>query len=206
MLPILSLVSLASYRLWSQGVISTSESGLLEVGQNIFLLLACLLYSYHSYDDNADSLYRLLYRGLALFCLTLLLRELDIDRLGGVENGRWEMIELSVRGAALLGVIIYCGAWIRSPDIQPSRIKILLSRPTMSFIYWGAFCYLCTWPFDKSLLAIPQSTAGWIEETLELNATILFFSAACIKFFATDASLLPDLVHDSGSRTAVDKT
>ena len=175
----LLLISVESYRLWSHGLISTSETGLLEVGQSIFLFLACLLHSYHSRNDKADPPYRYLCAGLALLCLTLLLRELDIDKMGN--NNQWKTIELLVRSLAATGIIMYCGTLLRHPDITWSGLKSFTTMPMLIFSFWGICCYLCGWPFDKSLVAIPQELSAWAEETLELNATILLFCAACTK-------------------------
>lgn len=191
----LLLMSAESYRLWSHGLISTSETGLLEVGQNIFLFLACLLHSYHSHNDKADPLYRYLCAGLALLCLTLLLRELDIDKIGN--NNQWKNIELLIRSLSATGIIIYCGKLRRHPTITWSSLKSVTTMPILIFSLWGVCCYLCGWPFDKSLFAIPQGLSAWVEETLEFNATILLFCAACTKPFHTENSLLPNLVHNS---------
>ena len=194
MLAALLLISAESYRLWSHGLIRTSETGLLEVGQNIFLFLACLLHSYHSRNDNAEPLYRYLCVGLALLCLALLLRELDIDKMGN--SNQWENIELLVRSVTVTGIIIYCGTLLRHPDITWSGLKSFTTMPMLIFSFWGICCYLCGWPFDKSLFAIPQGLSAWAEETLELNATILLFCAACTKSFYAEHSLLPDFVHN----------
>ncbi|HSX83879.1 MAG TPA: hypothetical protein VLE50_00675 [Cellvibrio sp.] len=179
----LLLISGESYRLWSHGLISTTETGLLEVGQNIFLFLACLLHSYHSRNDNAEPLYRYLCVGLALLCLALLLRELDIDKMG--DNNQWRNIELLVRSVTVTGIIIFCGKLLRHPAITWSSLRSLSTMPILTFSFWGVCCYLCGWPFDKLLFAIPQGLSAWVEETLELNATILLFCAACTKPFHT---------------------
>lgn len=193
----LSLVSLESYRLWSQGFISTSEQGLLEVGQSIFLFLACLLHSYHSHTTKTDPLYRYLHAGLGLFCLTLLLRELDIDKLGNQDNYWWRYAEWLGRGVTLMGIMVYGGKLFRHPDITFTRLTSLAATPTFGFTAWGVCCYLCGWPFDKIIFDLPPALSTWAEETLELNATILFFCAACTRFSHADNSLLPDFIHDS---------
>jgi hypothetical protein len=179
----LLIISAESYRLWNHGLISTSETGLLEAGQNIFLFLACLLHSYHSRNDNAEPLYRYLCVGLALLCLALLLRELDIDKMGN--SNQWGNIELLVRSVTVTGIIIYCGKLSRRPGITWTGLKSFATTPLLTFSFLGVCCYLCGWPFDKSLFAIPQGLSAWAEETLELNATILLFCAACTKPFHT---------------------
>ncbi len=195
-LVVLSLISLESYRLWSQGFISTSEQGLLEVGQSIFLLLACLLHSYHSHTNKTDPLYRYLHAGLGLFCLALLLREFDMDKLGNQDNHWWRYVEWLVRGATLLGITAYAGKLLRHPNITLTRLTSLAATPAFGFTVWGACCYLCGWPFDESIFDLPPALSVWAEETLELNATILFFCAACTRSFHTDNSLLPNFIHD----------
>lgn len=158
MLVALLLISGESYRLWSHGLISTSETGLLEVGQNIFLFLACLLHSYHSSNDKADPLHRYLCAGLALLCLTLLLRELDIEKMGS--GNQWKNVELLIRGLAATGIIIYCGKLFNDPTITWSALKSVATMPILLFSLWGVCCYFCGWPFDKSLFAIPQGLSA----------------------------------------------
>lgn len=173
----LAALNLVTYWLWSRQMISTSEDGFLEVGQNIFLLLACLLHSYHSRQEEKGNLYRAIRAGMALFCFVLLLRELDIDQLGS--TGIWEDIEMIIRGVTLVGILIYAAHMMARVKLIRQHIHALLTSPMIILTILGCAIYSSSWPFDKMIFAIPTELSIWAEETLELTATIVLLLAAC---------------------------
>jgi hypothetical protein len=172
----LGVFNFVTYWLWSTGMISTSEDGFLEVGQNIFLLLACLLHSYHSRQEEKGNLYRDIHAGMALFCFVLLLREVDIDQLGS--TGIWEDIEMIIRGVTLVGILIYAAHMMARLKLIRLHIHALLTSPMIILTILGCAIYSSSWPFDKMIFAIPTELSIWAEETLELTATIVLLLAA----------------------------
>lgn len=194
----LAAINLVSYSLWTSGAISAAETGQLEAGQSIFLLLACLLHSYHSRANKMCFIARYGHCGLALFCFALFLREMDIDKMGHIENADlWRALELMMRSLTLVGFLVCGKLFLKHPRINILHVKRFLSTPTAFFSLCGCVTYLCGWPFDKLLFGIPDAVSVWAEETVEFDAACLFLYAALTPFSIGSSSLLPDLVHDS---------
>lgn len=182
--------SLMSYSLWSGAIIDTAENGVLELAQNIFLLLACLLHSNHSWTKPSISHERHWHSGLALLCFALLLREVDINRFG--TSTTWGTIEIIVRGVTVFVGVIYAGLVFSRWRLAAKNIRLLATSPTTILTGLGCVAYLSSWPFDKMIFALPGDISEWIEETLELNATILLFAASTFSININDASASKD--------------
>jgi hypothetical protein len=176
---ILIVISLTSYWLWSLGVNTTDENGLLEFGQDVFLILACAMSAYR-YKGATTILYRFVYSGLMIFCFAILLREIDIDKIG--VSPIWEVVETFARGLALVALLVYLFFMIKKFRGLREGIPDILTSPIFLLTLIGCLSYIGGWPFDKLIfLDSARDLAVAIEETLELNATLLFFFASCAK-------------------------
>src|SRR5690606_18098345 len=57
------------------------------------------------------------------------------------------------------------------------NFKRILLAPAVVISLLGCVFYICGWSFDKELFNIDTGQSVWIEETLELNACLLFLVA-----------------------------
>lgn len=151
---------------------AVTENGLIETGQNAFLALACLSHGYHC-RNTPDSLDKYLRFGLALFCCGILLREFDLDKIGSAAI--WKPIETLIRASVAVIFLVYLALMLKRFELLRSNIGTILYCPMILLTLLSCFIYLSGWPFDKELFPIPTSVSVLIEETLELNATVLLF-------------------------------
>lgn len=165
-----------TYLMWSFNPAVTSENAAIESWQSIFLLLACLLYGYQ-YKNATNNMTRYARCGLMLFCFAVLLREFDIHRIGA--SSIWKTIEILVRGAALILFLIYLTVVRKKMRTAWSKSREILTSPMVILTILGCVAYILGWHFDKMIFDIPKNTSVYIEEIIELNATLLFFLASC---------------------------
>lgn len=174
---------MAAYWLWTFTPRITAENDLLETAQYLFLLLACATHIFQSGKAPPKSVERHLRWNLALFCFALLLREFDIDRVGDAQI--WHSIESLIRSLTLITLVIYWGwAWgwpAKKGRIHWCNISGIFATPTIVLTIIGCIFYAAGWPFDKLKFSIAADFSGLIEETLELNACMLLFFAACMR-------------------------
>ncbi len=169
-------ISTIIYLIWSLNPGITLENAALECTQNIFLLLACVLYGYQ-YKNTTDNMMKYERGGLMLFCFAILLREFDIHRIG--VSPIWKTIEILVRGATLVLFLAYLTMVRTKIRTAWKKAREIITSPMVVLTIIGCIAYLSGWYFDKLIFNIPKNISVLIEETLELNATLLFFLAAC---------------------------
>lgn len=176
----LLLITTVTYNLWRLDNVIPTENGLLESGQLVFLILACLLSSYHAkVQFNQFPTERFLHIGLALFCFALILRECDIDQLGSSSN--WKTLEIVLRSATLFAFIGFAGIIASKRSSLFLNFRILQQIPLIILALLGCVSYLASWPFDKELFNLPEALSIFIEESFELNACVLFFFASFVR-------------------------
>ncbi|MFP4347933.1 MAG: hypothetical protein ACOC3W_00485 [Thermodesulfobacteriota bacterium] len=162
----------------------------MENAQVFFLALAVFLNIRHlSYVEN--NTIRISHAVLGMLFLSIMIREVDINRLGSAAI--WERAELVIRlGAAV--VWLYLGALVfrKWKTLWPARFPILFS-PTSFLTAIGIVFYMISWYFDKSASPNQEWNRLW-EELLQLNGTIFFFAA----------SLRPLPLHDPAPMPAND--
>lgn len=171
-----------SVSLWLNDPGVTKENSFLENGQVAFLLLAALLHGLR-WRRTQDLVARDFYACLGLLCLSIVVRDVDIDRLGPAAV--FEPLEKLLRGALVIAWLVV-GAllfrhrvllWIHKCDLafSPcSRISIL-----------GIVAYGLGWFFDKEIFPLVGPVQNLIEESLELSGTFLFAAAALWQPFQT---------------------
>ncbi|MES2823922.1 MAG: hypothetical protein V4732_09990 [Pseudomonadota bacterium] len=164
------------YLMWSFNSNITRENAALESWQNIFLVLACLLYGYQ-YKNATDNMTKYARCGLMLFCFAILLREFDIHRIG--TSSIWKVIEILIRGTALILFFVYLAVVRKKIYTAWKNAREIVTSPMVVLTLLGCVAYISGWYFDKMIFDIPKNIAVLIEETLELNATLLFFLGAC---------------------------
>ncbi|MES2674726.1 MAG: hypothetical protein V4660_10845 [Pseudomonadota bacterium] len=164
------------YLMWSFNSNITQENAALESWQNIFLMLACVLYGY-KYKNSLDNMTRYARCGLMLFCFAILLREFDIHRIG--TSSIWKTIETLIRGTTLIAFVVYLAMIRKKILIAGRQAREIIALPMVALTLLGCVAYASGWYFDKMMFDIPKNVAVFVEETLELDATLLFFLGAC---------------------------
>jgi hypothetical protein len=165
-----------TYLMWTFNSAITRENAALESWQNIFLVLACLLYGYQ-YKNATDNMSKYARAGLMLFCFAILLREFDIHRIG--TSSIWKTIEILLRATTLILFLAYLAAVRKKIHTAWKKAREILTSPMVVLTILGCVAYISGWYFDKMVFNIPKNVAVFIEETLELDATLLFFLGAC---------------------------
>lgn len=172
---LLAISTAISFELWQYNALVTAENALLELAQGGFLLLAALLQGLQGLRTPSNSLQRDIRFGLALFALALFLREVDIDRLGA--SAFWDLLEKGLRAIALVFILGFAIHMSRRIKIVLRDLNRVLLAPTVIISLVACVLYVSGWPFDKELFNIDKGLSLWFEETLELNACLLFFFA-----------------------------
>jgi hypothetical protein len=171
---LLAIVGL-SYFFWLGDAGVTEENRLLENAQVAFLLFAALLHG--SRWRRADGVVaRDFYACLGLLCLSMVVREVDIDRLG--EKAIFAPLEKGVRGLLVLGWLMVGGLLFRH------RLTLWMSKRTLFFSSCslvsliGISAYGFSWFFDKEIFPLVGPVQKLMEESIQLSGTFLFAAAA----------------------------
>ncbi|MFU8830410.1 MAG: hypothetical protein ACNA8P_13385 [Phycisphaerales bacterium] len=169
------IASLTCYLLRKQDFSSAQEYQQVEWAQAGFLAAAALVNAWRTVGSRSLA-NRYLRAGLSLFCASMLLREVDIDKFG--EPPFWDTIELGLRLTLVAG-------WIWFGILALKHRDALFRVVPVSLLSWccllnalGCLLYAASYPFDKFELTIGPLSAVFLEQTLELNATIMFLFAA----------------------------
>ncbi len=168
------LCDLGGGLLWAEGLSITEENGLLENSQVFFLALAvCLSIRHVSYVEN--NTVRISHAVLGMLFLSIMIREVDINRLGSAAI--WEKAELVIRlGAAVVWLCLGALVFRKWKTLWRTRFSILFS-PTSFLTALGILFYMISWYFDKSTSPNQEWNRLW-EELLQLNGTVFFFAAS----------------------------
>lgn len=154
------------------GWVTALENGGMEDAQVLAVSLSLVLFLFAAVSSQRSE--RLFYSSLVLLCLSMILRELDMEDYGlhpiitGLTSG-------SGRNS-LVGFLWVCCLLFFLKDPQASRR--VLSQWIRSFegrlmMVAGLF-FLSAWPLDKELLQMSSHTSRVLEELLELNGYFLF--------------------------------
>ena len=153
------------------------ENHLLEWGQALFLLLACVVHGRRAWQAPRSSVSFALHLGLALLMYAFLLRELDIDNFG--EHVLWTWIERGFRGVELVLWVAYLAFMLPRVKALFSQRAAIFTMPVMVLTLVGSVFMIAGWPFDKAVFhAIPHAINELAEEVLELNGYMILFCAA----------------------------
>jgi amino acid transporter len=110
-----------------------------------------------------------------MLCLSIMVREIDIDKLG--PQAGWELAENLIRVAGglvwlwLLVLIYQKRQWH-----WPRRTEILITSTSL-LTGAGVVLYIASWFFDKSVVPLSSAQSQLWEETLQLSGTIFLFTA-----------------------------
>jgi len=164
------------YHLWRIDATITGENRLVENCQVSLLSIASLIHFIRSGDVLGSPLAKICHRVLGLLCVSLIVREVDINRLG--DSFIWPSIERAIH-------VVVVAAWLPLVASVYRNLRPLWNdkaRIVMSPCAWltgaGVIFYMLSFFFDKSIVPIPSSPSQLCEQLLQLTATICFFSAA----------------------------
>jgi hypothetical protein len=153
------------------------ENHLLEWGQALFLLLACVTHGRRAWQAPRQSLSFVIHTGLALLMYAFLLRELEIDQFG--DHALWVWIERFFRAIDLaLWVVFFIFLAPRFRAVL-SHTRSIVAMPVFALTVIGGLFLIAGWPFDKAVFhALSHLTNELVEETLELNGCLILFLGA----------------------------
>jgi len=170
------VASTITYFLWRLDSKITGENRLIENCQVSLLGLASLIHFIKSRGILDSPLAKICERVLGLLCLSLIVREVDINKLG--DSSIWPGIERAIR-------VIVVAAWLPLAASVYRNLPLLWNdkaRILMSSCAWltgaGVIFYMLSFFFDKSLVPISASPSLLCEQLLQLTATIFYFSGA----------------------------
>lgn len=162
--------------LWIDDKTIAEENGLLENGQVTLLVLAGLLHFIQRSRIDSSSVVRICHVVLGMLCLSIVVREVDIDKIGPAVA--WKTAELIIR---LCVVLVWCvvGAHVfrRLAELWQHRWGVLFSI-TSWLTGIGVVLYMVSWFFDKCVGSMGPATSRLCEELLELSGAIFFFTAS----------------------------
>ncbi|TVQ51173.1 MAG: hypothetical protein EA377_13155 [Phycisphaerales bacterium] len=169
------LSSVAAYVLWRLNPNVALEHHEIESTQAGLLMLASMLHLYYGWSESNQSA-RHVRDGLALLCLSFFMREIDIHELG--DEAVIYPLEYGLRGVVVvLWIIFALRVWFGLGGLVECRWRVALSSAIL-FSITGCLLYAASWPFDKEVIRLDEGWSLIIEETLQLNATILFVIGA----------------------------
>lgn len=170
-----TLVTVAWWR-YDKSVVE--EHHVIESAQALLLLAGCAIHGLRAraVPGTFESLFRM---GLALLCLSLATREVDIDRLGAPPL--WPIIEYVVR-SVVVGLWVALGVLLAHRQEQHAQLwrnslRAALS-PTGLYTASGALLYGVSFFFDKQMLPLSPLVMVLCEETIQLNGALLFCAGA----------------------------
>jgi hypothetical protein len=184
MLGLLAISSTLSFELWQLNPDVINENALLELAQGAALLAAALIQSVRALSADNVGLKRDIHTGLALFAFALVLREVDVDKLGS--SAAWSVLETLMRVLAFVLIIGFVMKMSRKMHTVTRNLRKILLSPTVTMTILGCMLYAGAWPFDKELFEINNLLSLWFEETIELNACLLLLGASLMSNIKTD--------------------
>ena len=113
---------------------------------------------------------------LALLCVALMVREVDIDRIG--TSLWWALAEDVIRVVVGLAVLGWYGYLLTKFKLFWQMKGRLICTSVVLLSAIGCVWYVDAWPFDKMLVLDDIQLSALIEITLELFATITLCLAA----------------------------
>ncbi len=174
---IAAICALAANRLWHQDISVTHENRLMENTQVFFLMLATAMHFVQTVRQPTSFItVRQCHMVLGMLCLSIMVREVDIDRLGPQQG--WETTETLIR---LAGGAVWI--WLLT-QIFGNRLALwrykadILWTATSVQTGLGVMFYIASWFFDKSIVDLPGERSQLWEETLQISATVFLFTAA----------------------------
>lgn len=186
---VMLLVSAVSFELWQYSPAVAFENGLLEMGQDFFLMIAVvtafLRYRSVRFSESLDGY---IFLGLSLFSLMFFLREVDIDQIGS--SALWPIAEKTLRAIAAVLLLGFVFSVLRKSKLFLRNFASIIAAPVVMLTIVAGLLYFCSWPFDKRMFAIERGFSQMCEETIELNACLLFALAAFARGVGQDKKLL----------------
>jgi hypothetical protein len=174
----LMILATVSFSLWwraDPGV--ARETGVMELTQALFILLSLVLCLWGGWGCRRRQ-GRYPFGFLSLFFLTLLLREVDVEKLQVPE---WLVLWTSGWGRNLLLAAAWAGyfvAALKKLSLTWSFFKdFVFSLPGFFCVAGGVF-YLLGLPFDKGLFDLTVSRKLFYEEIFEFHGTLNFLFCA----------------------------
>ena len=153
------------------------ENQILENSQAAFLLLGFVLYFYSSFK-SAPEKYSILFIGLGLFYLTFCIRELELD-----ESQTWIAVVTNppvrnywLTAAWAISLVIF----LRNMKSTFNSFLVWIKESQGVFLILGGLFYLFADLFDKKLFPMKIEEHMFLEESLELGATMFMAVSAVI--------------------------
>lgn len=171
------LCALAATWLWHQDNTVTHENRVIENTQVFFLLLAMALHALQASRLPASfNLARICHMVLGMLCLSIMVREIDIDKLG--PQPAWESAETLIRlSGGVLWIWLLAHACRYRLRLWRSKIDAVAST-TGVLTGLGVLLYMASWFFDKSVVPLSENLSQLWEETLQMSGTVFLFTAA----------------------------
>lgn len=164
-----------SFYLWLGDSSVTEENRLIENGQVTFVLLGAMLHG-SRWRRAEDAVARDFHACLGLLCLSIAVREVDIDRLGPAAI--FDPLENMIRGILIVAWLVCCAALFRHRISLWSRKLNLAFSPCSRISIIGILAYGFSWFFDKQVFPLGSSVQRLIEESIQLAATFFLAAAA----------------------------
>lgn len=173
------LATVATLVAWSVDEQVVDEDHFVEWTQAALLLMAAVVQGGRAVVKRSTTLDMLVRAALAMLCASMVLREVDVERLAGETYGTAS--EWTLRGLVVVGWLVYAAYAVPRRDFLWSQRRQVLRSWCGAFSAAGVALYLLSLPFDKQIFPLAEFTTKLIEQgVLQLNATICFFAAAAI--------------------------
>lgn len=173
---VLVIVPITTYALWQNVPGLLLENHLIESAQAALLLFAASIHLFQSKRFAPGiSIAFLYHQTLSIFCISLFVREVDIDRLGS--HPAWSGIEMFLRASIVTLWLYHLVRLLKHLGPLLAQRHALLIRPGSLLVYGGILLYGASWFFDKEIF-LAGEPARFFEETIQLQATLLFFLGA----------------------------
>lgn len=172
---LVAITSSLSFEAWLLNPAIIKKNALLELAQSMFLILAALLQAWRAFNTQESNLIREIHRGLALFIFALFLCEVNEEFISS--SMLWNLLETTIQLITLLAIFGFAMHMSRVIKLVTGNLTQILLSPTILLSIIACVFYVCSFPFHRELFAMNKNLAKWFEETLELNACLLFFCA-----------------------------
>lgn len=152
-----------------------TESHPLEWSQAGLLAAAAFIHFLRSGHATTVA-WRFAWLGAALFCVSLMLREIDIDAI--TPHAGWSVLEWIIR--VLAGLVWIALTWrlaVHWHRVRP-QMRPIVGSAMVLLTGVGCLFYALSWPFDKFEFDVGPFEARFLEETAQLIATLLLLTAA----------------------------
>lgn len=173
-----ALLSVLCRVLWQRDPDVVLENHLLENAQATFLGLAAVLNLWrgHSARSDFDKYARM---AMALFAISMLLREVDIARADG--SRYLDGIELGLRILVGVGWVVFAVKLFPRRAMIQGRSGAVLRSPFFLLVGLGCMFYAASYPFDKFEPVIFELNSVLVEEALQLNASFMFLLTGFVR-------------------------